>query len=296
VVVEYTYDAWGKPLSVTGLLAASVGVKNPYRYRGYRYDEETGLYYLQSRYYNPRVGRFLNADGVILGGGSLLEMNLFAYCAGNPVLLIDPTGRASSSSLSQMQAELQKVTANIIFGVGNLQENLNKFNSLNAAIEKKVYDNKSNSISKSFGTLKIDTDGSGPIHPEDKHQQSTTALTLGNDGYLNADVNHYVVRPNPKLNNSIVEKGDLAVVIDHKTNRYVLAIVGDVGDEDSWHEVSISVAWDLGYRNITGNRSLVGYDNQFEIIYFPSTAEKWYSVESLALQISALTPLFDPFK
>jgi RHS repeat-associated protein len=94
VVVEYTYDAWGKPLGVTGLLSASVGVKNPYRYRGYRYDEETGLYYLQSRYYNPRMGRFINADGLILDGSTLLEINLFAYCVGNPMLYYDPTGKA----------------------------------------------------------------------------------------------------------------------------------------------------------------------------------------------------------
>ena len=53
VVVEYTYDAWGNILSTTGSLASTVGVENPYRYKGYRYDSESGLYYLQSRYYNP---------------------------------------------------------------------------------------------------------------------------------------------------------------------------------------------------------------------------------------------------
>jgi len=52
-VVSYTYDTWGKLISMTGPLASTVGEKNPYRYRGYRYDRETGLYYLQSRYYNP---------------------------------------------------------------------------------------------------------------------------------------------------------------------------------------------------------------------------------------------------
>ena len=52
-VVSYTYDSWGKLISTTGSLASTVGVSNPYRYRGYRYDTETGLYYLNSRYYNP---------------------------------------------------------------------------------------------------------------------------------------------------------------------------------------------------------------------------------------------------
>ena len=65
VVVTYSYDAWGKVLSVTGSLASTVGQINPFRYRGYYYDTETGFYYLQSRYYDPVVGRFLNADGTV---------------------------------------------------------------------------------------------------------------------------------------------------------------------------------------------------------------------------------------
>ncbi|MBZ9686147.1 hypothetical protein G9F72_007355 [Clostridium estertheticum] len=61
-VVSYSYDLWGKLISTTGTLASTVGVKNPYRYRGYRYDTETSLYYLQSRYYNAELGRFINGD------------------------------------------------------------------------------------------------------------------------------------------------------------------------------------------------------------------------------------------
>ena len=61
-VVEYKYDAWGRILSKTGTMASTLGTLNPFRYRGYVYDEETGLYYLRSRYYNPEWARFLNAD------------------------------------------------------------------------------------------------------------------------------------------------------------------------------------------------------------------------------------------
>jgi RHS repeat-associated protein len=61
-VVAYTYDSWGKQLTCTGSLASTLGVANPLRYRGYIYDEETGLYYLQSRYYNPVLGRFISKD------------------------------------------------------------------------------------------------------------------------------------------------------------------------------------------------------------------------------------------
>ncbi|MFA9397789.1 MAG: RHS repeat domain-containing protein [Clostridiaceae bacterium] len=91
-VVTYSYDSWGKLISIDGTLKDTVGVKNPYRYRGYRYDSETGLYYLQSRYYNPEWGRFINADGIIGQTGNLLGHNMFSYCRNNPVNLSDPTG------------------------------------------------------------------------------------------------------------------------------------------------------------------------------------------------------------
>ncbi|MBI6871798.1 RHS repeat-associated core domain-containing protein [Clostridium aciditolerans] len=94
-VVSYTYDTWGKLISIDGSLKDTVGVKNPYKYRGYRYDTETGLYYLNARYYNPELGRFINADS--LGGkvGELLSHNVFAYCTNNPVNLDDPSGCSS---------------------------------------------------------------------------------------------------------------------------------------------------------------------------------------------------------
>ena len=65
-IVSYTYDPWGKVLSVDGSEASTIGQINPIRYRGYYYDTETGFYYLQSRYYDPTVRRFLNADALSL--------------------------------------------------------------------------------------------------------------------------------------------------------------------------------------------------------------------------------------
>ena len=91
-VASYTYDAWGNPLSSTGSLASTIGTLNPLRYRGYVYDSETGFYYLQSRYYDPQTGRFINADGYVSTGQGIMGNNMFAYCANNPVNLIDPTG------------------------------------------------------------------------------------------------------------------------------------------------------------------------------------------------------------
>ena len=96
-VVQYTYDAWGNILTTSGSMADTLGESNPLRYRGYVYDAETTLYYLQSRYYNPAMGRFINGDDVANLGveESLTSFNLFAYCANNPVNRFDGNGNWS---------------------------------------------------------------------------------------------------------------------------------------------------------------------------------------------------------
>ena len=89
--VTYTYDAWG---NVTETLydTTSNGQYNSFRYRGYFYDEETGLYYLNSRYYDPAIGRFLNADVYVSTGTGFSGYNMFAYCDNNPVKYTDELG------------------------------------------------------------------------------------------------------------------------------------------------------------------------------------------------------------
>ena len=89
VVASYTYDPWGKIISSSGTLADI----NPLRYRGYYYDSETGFYYLQSRYYDPEIGRFINADSYASTDATgLLSTNMFAYCENDPVNRSDPSG------------------------------------------------------------------------------------------------------------------------------------------------------------------------------------------------------------
>ena len=93
LVVQYAYDAWGKLLSVTGSKASTIGQANPIRYRGYYYDNETGFYYLQSRYYDSETGRFINADGEIPGtADSINGYNLFSYAFNNPINMDDQSG------------------------------------------------------------------------------------------------------------------------------------------------------------------------------------------------------------
>ena len=101
VVAKYSYDAWGN-CTVTNATGYAVGDKNPFRYRGYYYDTETGFYYVSSRYYDPEIGRFINADDIAyLGMGGLTSYNLFAYCGNNPVMGYDPYGTFDWSSFGK---------------------------------------------------------------------------------------------------------------------------------------------------------------------------------------------------
>ena len=93
LVVTYTYDAWGKLVELKDNTANSVGTQNPFRYRGYYYDTETSLYYLQSRYYDPDTGRFISSDEYISGAsGTTKGYNLFVYCDNDPVNKSDDNG------------------------------------------------------------------------------------------------------------------------------------------------------------------------------------------------------------
>lgn len=110
VIANYTYDAWGKLLSVKDAngdnisSSTHIALLNPLRYRGYVYDEETGLYYLQSRYYDPTVGRFLNADILFdTESDSPLSTNMFAYCENNTLLFCDDCGFKSSTVIKSVK-------------------------------------------------------------------------------------------------------------------------------------------------------------------------------------------------
>ncbi len=99
VVVSYVYDAWGRPIKKEGSLSSTLGTVQPFRYRGYVYDEETGLYYLRSRYYSPVLCRFVNADRVFDADAQVTTYNQFAYCDNSPVIHLDAEGRGLFTAL-----------------------------------------------------------------------------------------------------------------------------------------------------------------------------------------------------
>lgn len=119
-MVQYVYDAWGNHavLDANGndlTDTSHIGNRNPFRYRGYFYDVETGLYYLQTRYYDPEVGRFLNMDDISYADPEQTHgLNLYAYCANNPVNYVDAAGLFPISLFGSGVDFLK----DIIFGIG----------------------------------------------------------------------------------------------------------------------------------------------------------------------------------
>ena len=98
---SYTYDAFGNLLSSSGTMANI----NPLRYRGYYYDAETGFYYLKSRYYDPAICRFINADGLASTGQGFLGCNMFSYCRNNPICRIDSDGQIDTYCVTAQNTE-----------------------------------------------------------------------------------------------------------------------------------------------------------------------------------------------
>ena len=108
-VVNYTYDSWGKVLSITGSRKDTIGQLNPFRYRGYYYDKETGMYYLKNRYYDPELRRFICADGVMISSENIDTYNLYVYCGNNSINYCDPSGHFLESIINGIRDFVQNI-------------------------------------------------------------------------------------------------------------------------------------------------------------------------------------------
>ena len=92
LVARYVYDAWGNHKIITNV--DNIGTINPIRYRGYYYDNETDLYYLETRYYDPETGRFISQDSIkYVSFNDIVGLNLYAYCFNNPIGYLDNSGK-----------------------------------------------------------------------------------------------------------------------------------------------------------------------------------------------------------
>lgn len=100
VIVKYVYDAYGNILDISG--DKNLGHINPFRFKSYYFDEESNFYYLNSRYYDPEIGRFINADTIDvlnIEQGNSAQYNLFVYCLNNPIMFGDESGYSAATVL-----------------------------------------------------------------------------------------------------------------------------------------------------------------------------------------------------
>ena len=254
VIANYYYDSWGKLIETTG--NATIAELNPIRYRSYYYDSETEWYYLNTRYYSPELCRFISSDGYVQTGQSLLDKNMFAYCLNDPTNLFDETGECPHDG--------KFYTSGPFAGQFEYNPNCKNCRShgefwLRTPDGKQI--NMMGSESHRYKQMAICTDG-GKDPLGSKTHQNKTAYTI-NGEYLDPVKIRYVVAP---VGYNNVKNGDVAMVIDHKTGKYVMAIVGDRGPEGKFNECSVSIAWDLGYEWADGSKGPAG---DFETIYFP---------------------------
>ena len=124
LIGEYVYDAWGNcTIEATGADNIEIMETNPFRYRGYYWDKELNLYYLQTRYYDPQTGRFINADGIeyaLEQYKNINALNLYSYCNNNPIMGIDPEGTINWKKIFNIIGVFAIMAAAVVVAVGAL--------------------------------------------------------------------------------------------------------------------------------------------------------------------------------
>ena len=179
--ISYAYDAWGNTTVAYHNGASASSLNNPFTYRGYYYDKDLGLYYLNSRYYDCNTGRFINADGQ-LNTASILGYNLFAYCENNPISFVDYDGDFALLAISATfsAAATAFVAAVVIVAVANVAAKAvvsvgKKVSAVvNAATDKS--ENVPSSVTEPKGTKEVDEKGNPVVKPGE--------IPTKEDGYI----------------------------------------------------------------------------------------------------------------
>ena len=183
-LISYRYDAWGnRTTTYSNGGASTLAANNRITYRGYYYDADLGMYYLQSRYYDAKICRFINADGYISTGQGLTGYNMFAYCGNDPVNRVDPTGNIWRLVLAVV------LIAGVVLLTGCSQQE-----SVDAANEK--YNSETININGNNpnGIISVTIDESGEkIHIEDSYkisnplEQTAILTTIANSDEYKSD-------------------------------------------------------------------------------------------------------------
>ena len=275
-VVSYSYDSWGKLISIDGSLKDSVGVKNSYRYRGYRYDTETGLYYLQSRYYNAEWGRFINADGILGRTGQLLSHNVFCYCNNDPVNNKDDNGFMCSRA-TRMSDDGGSVSVAFAGTVGyamhpthkayvNNNKNNNKKNkSYLSSKNNESGDNYTTSIGFTFGGHFL---LGGSITPQ---------LNIDNYGHANVTIS-----VSTGLGSSAISVGPVITFTNAKNLQALLEDSATVGASGSGGPLPVGLGVDVlkgnGYIGVNINLD-VKAEPFFEAHWDATYTWKWFDID-----------------
>ena len=251
-VVTYNYDAWGNILSTGGTMASTLGAHNPFRYRSYVYDQETGLYYLQSRYYNPEICRFISADSISYLGadGTLQSYNLFVYSANTPVLYkhIYALGSTltTNSTLHNISNDSAATSEILKYIIGSGQDIWSGFQYLAA-----------NGVHTKFAY----TTNSRYMFPIMGGTWRWIGKSSSTFGTLSQSVLKQVIAGDARAGASLIAKkfGGIVLVNVGVNLAFSLATNGfDFGDTDMWLDTAIDTAIGVGaYGLATGTTSLI---------------------------------------
>ncbi len=259
---DYTYDAYGNDLYNTN-------TTNPIGYRGYYFDSETGLYYLKARYYDSTTGQFTQEDTV---QDDNLQYNLYGYCSANPVLYVDFDGH------KKKKYKYKGITINY----NGTAADLRNFENGKAPIDY-TFLKKQSGKSFKINNIRICTDGSTGDEVEDSDHRIDTAFCKSKykgkkryESYLNAYETPYIVLPGSGSNKNVANLGDLAILLNRTTKKYVWCIVGERAGTDisKMGEVSIAAIWKTGNPNHKTANNNKGLSKKYIIIVYKGISYK----------------------